>query len=157
MVALLAQRRDVWDGVAGGTFTAEEIVEEVMRLRGAATNVGRAVTEPIDVDGERIEAGTQVLMSLWSANHDESVFPRPDDIAPRDNDAPHVGFGYGPHHCIGAALARAELQDALTALTARLECPSVGEGAVWKPPLGINGPERLPITFAVRRRAAAAQ
>ncbi len=150
MVALLSQRRDVWDGVAAGTFTAEEIVEEVMRIRSAATNVGRTVTEPIEVHGERLEPGTQILMSLWSANHDEAAFPKPEEIAPRQNDAPHVGFGYGPHHCIGAALARAELQDALTALTARLECPTIGEGAVWKPPLGINGPERLPITFARR-------
>jgi hypothetical protein len=39
----------------------------------------------------------------------------------------------------------------LTALTSRIECPSVGPGAVWKPPMGINGPEELPITF--RRRA----
>jgi cytochrome P450 len=152
MVALLAQRRDVWDGVAAGTYTPEEIVEEVMRHRGAATNVGRTVTEPVEIDGERLEPGTQILMSLWSANHDETAFARPDEIAPRQNDAPHVGFGYGPHHCIGAALARAELQEALTALTARLECPTVGEGAVWKPPLGITGPERLSLTFARRAR-----
>ena len=64
--------------------------------------------------------------------------------------APHVAFGHGPHHCIGAALARAELQEALAALTSRLGCPTIGADAVWRPPLGINGPERLPITFKAR-------
>jgi hypothetical protein len=151
MVALLADRSDVWDAVARGELTAAEVVEEVMRLRGAATNVGRTVAEPVELDGERLEPGTQVLFSLWSANHDEAVYPEPDAIAPRENaEMPHVGFGHGPHFCLGAALARAELQEALSALTARLECPKVGPGAVWKPPMGINGPEQLPITFAQR-------
>ena len=152
MVALLSDRADVWDAVARGELGAAEVVEEVMRLRGAATNVGRTVRETVEIGGERLEPGTRVFFSLWSANQDEKAFPKPEEIAPRANgDVPHVGFGHGPHFCLGAALARAELQDALTALTSRIECPSMGPGAVWKPPMGINGPEELPITF--RRRA----
>ena len=151
MVALLAPRRDLWDAVAAGTIAAADVVEEVMRSRGAATNVGRTVDEPVEIDGERLEPGTRILLSLWSANHDESAYPRPQEIAPAANgDVPHVAFGHGPHHCLGAALARAELQEALSALTARLECPTVGADATWKPPIGINGPERLPITFTRR-------
>jgi hypothetical protein len=48
---------------------------------------------------------------------------------------------------LGAALARAELQEALAALTERLECPRVGADAEWRPPVGLNGPSRLPLTF----------
>ena len=152
MVALLAERPDVWDAVARGELTAAEVVEEVMRLRGAATNVGRTLSEPVEVHGERLEAGTRVLLSLWSANRDETVYPKAEDLAPRENaEVPHVGFGHGPHFCIGAALARAELQEALLALTARIGCPTIEAGAVWKPPMGINGPETLPITFERRR------
>jgi cytochrome P450 len=152
MVALLAERPDVWDAVATGDLTPAEVVEEIMRLRGAATTVGRTVTEPVEVDGERLEPGTRVLFSLWSANHDEAAFADPERVAPRENaDVPHVGFGHGPHFCLGAALARAELQEALAALAARLESPTIGADAEWSPPLGINGPTRLPITF--RRRA----
>jgi cytochrome P450 len=151
MVALLAERPDVWDAVAAGELTPAEVVEEVMRLRGAATNVGRTLTEPVQVGGERLEPGQFVLLSLWSANRDETAFPRPDELAPRENaDVPHVGFGHGPHFCLGAALARAELQEALAALTARLRCPTIGPDAVWKAPIGINGPDVLPITFARR-------
>ena len=152
MVALLSDRADVWDAVAGGELTPAEVVEEVMRLRGAATNVGRTVREPVEIGGERLEPGERVLFSLWSANHDEKAFPKPEEMAPRANaDVPHVGFGHGPHFCLGAALARAELQEALAALTARLHVPTVGPDAVWKPPIGINGPETLPITFERRR------
>jgi cytochrome P450 len=152
MVALLADRPDVWDAVARGDLTAAEVVEEVMRLRGAATHIGRTVAEPIEVDGERLEPGTQVVFSLQSANRDEAVFPKPETMAPRENaDVPHVGFGHGPHFCLGAALARAELQEALSALSARISCPTVDPGGTWRPPMGINGPETLPISF--RRRA----
>jgi cytochrome P450 len=151
MMALLAERPDVWDGVASGGFTTAEIVEEVMRLRGAATTVGRTVAEPIEVDGERLEPGTRVMFSLWSANRDEAAYAKPDEVAPRVNaDVSHVAFGHGPHFCLGAALARAELQEALAALTSRLHCPTVETGAVWKGAMGITGPDVLPITFASR-------
>jgi hypothetical protein len=152
MMALLAPRRDVWDAVAKGELTVEDVVEEVLRIRGAATTVGRTVAdEPVDVGGEHLQPGTRVMLSLWSANHDEAAFPHPDELAPKANaENPHLSFGHGPHYCLGAALARAELQEGLRALTARLECPSVGADATWKPPMGINGPESLPITFARR-------
>jgi cytochrome P450 len=151
MVAVVSERPEVWDAVATGELTPAEVVEEVMRLRGAATNVGRTVVEPVELDGERLEPGTRVLFSLWSANRDESAFPQAEKLAPRENaDVPHVGFGHGPHFCLGAALARAELREALAALTARLQCPTVGQDAEWTPPIGITGPARLPITFKRR-------
>jgi cytochrome P450 len=152
-VAVLAGRPDVWDAVARGALAAPAVVEEILRYRSAVTAVGRVVTEPIEHAGERLEPGSQVLLSLWSADHDEATYPRPEEIAPeRNGEIPHVAFGHGAHFCLGAALARAELQEALVALTARLECPAVADGAVWKPPVGINGPDQLPITFTARRR-----
>jgi hypothetical protein len=154
MISVLSARPDLWDGVAAGTRAAAEVVEEVMRFRSAATGVGRRVAAPIEHRGERLEPGTQVLLSLWSADHDEAVYPVPDALDPaRNAEVPHLAFGHGAHHCLGAALARAELCDALDALTRRLGCPTVGEGAVWRPPVGINGPERLPITFVPRSAA----
>jgi hypothetical protein len=151
MIAVLAGHGDVWEAVAGGSAAAADVVEEVLRFRSAVTGVGRRVAEPVEHRGERLEPGTPLFLSVWSADHDEAVFPRPDelDIA-RNRDVPHLAFGHGAHFCLGAALARAELQEGLAALTARLTCPAVGEGAAWKPPVGINGPERLPITFTAR-------
>jgi cytochrome P450 len=153
MVATLSERPEIWDGVGSGTLEATAVVEEIMRHRSAVTAVGRTVVEPIERDGERLEAGTQLLLSLWSADHDESVYAQPKQLEPIQNaDVPHLAFGHGPHHCIGAALARAELQEALSALSARLTCPVLAAGAEWKLPAGINGPTRLPITFMTKPR-----
>lgn len=151
MVAVLSARPDLWDAVAAGTLPAADLVEEVLRFRSAVTGVGRRVVEPIARDGQRLEPGTQMLLSLWSSNHDEAVYPNPEALDPVRNAAvPHMAFGHGAHHCIGAALARAELRSALGVLTSRITCPTVGPDAQWKPPVGINGPERLPISFVAR-------
>jgi cytochrome P450 len=151
MVAILAERPDLWDAVAAGTVAVADVVEEVLRHRSTVTGVGRTVAEPVDVGNDRLEPGQQVFLSVWSANHDERAFAHPDRLDPAQSaDVPHLAFGHGAHHCLGAALARAELQEGLAALTARIGCPTVGADAAWRPPLGINGPERLPLTFAVR-------
>jgi cytochrome P450 len=92
-----------------------------------------------------------MLVSVWSANHDERAFPHPETIDPAQSvETSHLAFGHGAHHCLGAALARAELQEALAALTARIECPAIGADAAWRPPVGLNGPTRLPLTFRAR-------
>jgi cytochrome P450 len=151
MVAVLAERPDLWDGVAEGSTAAADVVEEVLRYRGAVTGVGRTVTDIVTVDGERLEPGEQLFLSAWSANHDERVYPHPEEIDPAQSAAtPHLTFGHGAHYCLGAALARAELQEALGALTRRIACPTLEDGATWRPPMGINGPQRLPIAFTAR-------
>jgi cytochrome P450 len=105
----------------------------------------------MEIGGERLEAGTQVYLSIWSANRDEAAYPHPERLDPSQvKEVPHMAFGHGAHHCLGAALARAELQEALRALTTRITCPSVGPDAVWNAPLGVHGPVRLPLRFARR-------
>jgi len=152
-IAVLSKHPEVWDGVAAGTVGVAEVVEEALRFRSAVTSVGRTVTASLEHRGERLERGTTLLLSLWGADHDGAVYPRPETFDVGGNqDTPHMAFGYGAHHCLGAALARAELQDALSALTGRLSCPTVGEEAAWKPYAGITGPLRLPITFHARPR-----
>jgi hypothetical protein len=153
MVAVLADHADVWDGVAAGEIPPADVVEEVMRFRSAVSGVGRTVAEPVERKGERLEPGTNVFLSLWSADADEAAFRKPEQFAPAANrETPHLAFGHGAHFCLGAALARAELQEGLAALAERIGCPTVGDGATWKPAAGINGPETLPITFTARAR-----
>ncbi len=151
MVQVLSAEPETWDAVAAGRTAAADVVEEVLRYRSAVTGVGRTAAEAVDVGGERIREGEQVFLSVWGANHDERAFARPERLDPAQSlEVPHIAFGHGAHHCLGAALARAELQDALDALAARIECPTLEAGAEWRPPLGINGPERLPISFRSR-------
>ena len=153
LVAVLADRPDVWDGVAAGDVAASDVVEELMRFRSAVTGVVRTVVAPVERSGERLETGTNVFLSLWSADADERAYAKPESFDPAANrETPHMAFGHGAHFCLGAALARAELQEALSALSSRITCPTVGESAEWKPAAGITGPERLPITFRARTR-----
>jgi cytochrome P450 len=151
MLHVLAGHPAVWDGVATGTLAAADVVEEVMRYRSAVTNVGRTAASAVPFGDDRLEPGERLLLSLWGAARDERVYPRPDALDPVANGGtPHLAFGYGAHHCIGAALARAELQEALAAWAARIGCPRVAGPVEWKPPIGITGLERLPLRFAPR-------
>lgn len=151
MIAVLAGRADLWDALGRQSIPASEVVEEVLRYRSSVAAIGRTASEDVEAGGCRFAQGQRLMLSVWSANHDETAFPHPDEVDPAQSvDTPHLAFGHGSHHCLGAALARAELQEALCALTARIKCPALGPDAVWRPPVGLNGPTRLPLTFEPR-------
>jgi cytochrome P450 len=151
MIAVLSEVPDEWERVAADPERARDVIEEVLRFRSTASNFGRLALEDVEIGGERIAKGTSVLASIWSANRDSREFPKPDQIAVDENRAGvQVAFGQGAHHCLGAALARAELQESLIALTRKMKCPKVEPGAEYLPPIGINGPTKLPISFERR-------
>jgi cytochrome P450 len=127
-------------------------VEELLRYvpLGVASSFARYATEDLELGGVRIRAGEPVLGSLSSANRDGEVFPEPDrvDLARPHN--PHIGFGHGVHHCVGAQLARMELQVALGVLLRRLPglALAVGEADLkWKSGLLVRGLRSLPVTW----------
>lgn len=151
MVSVLAAHPTVWDAVADGRLRSTDVVEEVLRVRSTATGVVRIATADDERAGVALTAGEMVLVSLWAADHDPAAYADPDVFDPGAHaSTPHLAFGHGPHHCLGAALARTELQVALDVLAARITCPVLADGARWRPPFGITGPDALPITF--RRR-----
>lgn len=151
MILVLSGVPAEWDSVSKAPGRAPLVVEEVLRFRSAATSVARVTTDDMELFGTKLAKDTQIVGSLWSANRDKDVFAAPDAFDPEKNrSGVQIAFGHGAHHCLGAALARAELQEALVALTERLECPKVEAGASFLPPVGINGPTALPIAFAPR-------
>lgn len=151
MVAVLSEVPQEWDRVAAEPERARDVIEEVLRFRSTATSFGRLALEDVELFGERIPKGSSVIASIWSANRDAAEFPRPDEFAVDENRVGvQVAFGQGAHHCLGAALARAELQESLIALSQRLRCPKLEPGAEFLPPIGINGPSALPISFELR-------
>lgn len=111
-----------WAALAADPGLVPRAVEELLRyvplLPGGA--MPRYATEDVEVGGVTVPAGESVVVDLAAANRDPAVFPGPEglDLAREHN--PHVAFGHGAHHCIGAPLARMELQEALTALVTRL-------------------------------------
>jgi pentalenolactone synthase len=102
--------------------TVPSAVEEILRMAAPSDNAihPRHAVEPLEVDGVTIEKGELVVIAPAAANRDPNVFDKPDEFDPARNPNPHIAFGHGAHHCIGANLARAELNVVFTELPRRL-------------------------------------
>ncbi|WP_077191682.1 cytochrome P450 [Streptomyces lydicus] len=122
-------------------------VEELLRFvpLGSGASQPRYATEDIDVGGTLVRAGTPVLVAVGAANRDALRFDAPGtlDIARSGNQ--HLGFGHGVHHCLGAPLARLELQEALGALLTRFPKLHVAGDVEWKSQMLVRGPRVLPV------------
>ncbi|RFU37267.1 cytochrome P450 [Actinomadura logoneensis] len=127
-------------------------VEELLRYVPLITqgSFPRFVLEDTEVGGMKLGRGDQVLVELSAANRDGSVFPDPDvlDVGRAAN--PHVAFGFGLHRCVGAALARMELQVALATLTRRLpglRLAVPADEVPWCADRIVRRPRGLPVTW----------
>lgn len=122
-------------------------IEEVLRFRSPGQVVFRETRRQVDLHGERIPAGSVVLLVIGAANRDESRFVAPHRFDVGRTPNPHVAFGHGVHACLGAALARMEARIALEDLLSMTTDVEVLEAGRWKPRQGIvsHGPETLPI------------
>lgn len=123
-------------------------VEEILRWTSTATHIMRTATRPVEIRGHRVEAGDRVTLWLPSANRDESVFDDPDrfDVTRRPNR--HLALGFGEHFCLGSVLARMELRLLYEEILGRsLRVEPDGEPTMLSS-IVVNGPERLPVTFA---------
>lgn len=148
-VALFTEHPDQWALLGERPELAQRAVEEAMRYLGAVRGTLRYASEDIELKGVLFPKGTLVGPVILAGNFDESVFGDPlrFDIT-REATSSHLTFGSGIHYCLGAWLARAELQEALAILARRLPGLAADGPVVWKPPItGIWGPERLPIRF----------
>jgi cytochrome P450 len=148
-VAVFTGHPDQWALLAEQPSLAPRAVEESMRVLGAVRNTGRIVTEDVVYRDVLFPAGTLVFPGLAAGNLDPETFTEPNrfDIT-RQGGAAQLTFGSGIHVCLGAALARAELQEALPLLARRMPGLRLDGEIAWKPnPVGIWGPERLPIAF----------
>ena len=148
-VALFAQHPDQWALLAERPELAQRAVEESMRYLGAVRGTARIASEDIEYRGVLFPQGTLVATSLASANFDNEAWQHADvfDIT-QERPTPQMTFGSGVHFCLGASLARAELQEALPLLAQRMPDLAVDGAIEWKPAtVGIWGPARLPLRF----------
>lgn len=143
-----AQHPDQWEDLAADPTLVPAAVGESLRWYSTAGVTVRLAIEDVDVDGIVIPAGTSVLLSMEAANRDPAVHHEPDrfDIH-RSGEATTLAFGGGPHHCLGAALARAELEEALAALSSRWTDLRLDGPISWTPGLGLLSLATLPIAF----------
>jgi cytochrome P450 len=123
----------------------EPAVEELLRFDSPLQLFERTAKEDVVVGGVTVEAGTRIAALLGSANRDPAAFPEPDrlDIARRPNQ--HLSFGAGLHHCLGAPLARMELQTALPTLLGRFPSLEPAGKPVRRPTFVLRGYSSVPV------------
>ncbi len=149
-IALFAEHPDQWALLAEHPELAPRAVEETMRYFGAVRGTARFASTDIEYRDVIFPEGTFMSLALAEANRDPSVFNAPDafDITSPAPNQPQLTFGSGIHYCLGASLARAELQEALPLLAKRMPNLRLDGPVTWKPDgVGIFGPEKLPVTF----------
>ncbi len=146
-VATFLEHPDQWEILAQRPDLAARAVEEVMRVRPTITWVTREAIEDFVYNGLKIKKGTTLHLLSEAAGTDPEVFPPGFDItAERER---HFGFGGGPHHCLGHAIARSDMTVALSILPARMRNLRSGGEATYLPDSGNTGPISLPVLFDV--------
>jgi cytochrome P450 len=143
-----ADHHDQWRLLARHPELADQAVDEVMRWRPAGAMPARFAAVDFDYQGVHLPRETFVAVGAIPAQRDPRVFERGDafDIT-ISRQAPLLQFGGGPHYCLGAALARLELREALPVLANRLGPPTIAGPVSWHPPIGVHGPHALPLRF----------
>ncbi len=132
-------------------------VEEFLRYNSPIQSTGRVALEDLEIGGKHISKGQGVAVYMGAANRDPLQFPDPDrlDISRQENR--HLAFAFGPHFCLGAALARMEGQIAIGTVLQRLPRirlePPLSDGRLedfqWRQNPAFHGLESLPVTFEV--------
>ncbi|MCC5474626.1 cytochrome P450 [Streptomyces barringtoniae] len=122
-------------------------VEELLRFVPLGSGAGqpRYAKEDVEVGGTLVRAGDAVLVAIGAANRDALRFTAAGTLDISRNGNAHLGFGHGVHHCLGAPLARLELQEAIGALVARFPRLHVAGDITWKTEMLVRGPRVMPV------------
>lgn len=127
-LATFADHPAQWDAMAADPSLVPGAVEEMIRWVTPLNNFSRTATAQTSVHGVAMERGARVMLAYPSANRDESVFTDPFRFDIRRDPNPHVAFGQGTHFCLGASLARLELQMLFEELSQRITNLQVLDG-----------------------------
>jgi len=146
-VYALLDQREYWDRLCADPALIPTAVEELLRFvpLGAGANFARYATEDVEVGEVLVRKGEPVLVAIGAANRDRLQFSGSDQLVLDRDDNHHLGFGHGVHHCLGAPLARLELQEALRALTREMPGLRLAGDIEWKTQMLVRGPRSMPI------------
>jgi cytochrome P450 len=132
------------------TARLPDAVEEFVRWASPVMTFRRTTTCEVELYGETLPPGEKVVLFYHSGNRDERVFERPWEFDVRRNPNRHLGFGGGgPHYCMGASLARTQLNAIVGELLSVLPDIEAGEPELLRSAF-IHGIKRMPCTFTVR-------
>ena len=142
----LLEQRELWEQLGSAPEMIPAAVEELLRFVSPVLWVSRVPAEDIEVDGQVLRKGTRVQLGIGAANHDPSEFPNPEQLDFTRQKVNSLAFGYGPHFCLGAALARTETQVALSRLLERIPQIQLGtRHCEYRPLYFLRALQSLPI------------
>jgi cytochrome P450 len=148
LVQLLGPHRDVWQELCANPALIPGAVEELLRYESPTHNIDKLAAEDFEIAGVHVRRGDTLNVMLASANRDEAAFADPDTLDIRRPAVQHLTFGRGPHHCLGASLARLEAQVSLRQLTQRFPDMRLATDEIhWRSTHMNRGPEYLPVVL----------
>ncbi|PNE40712.1 cytochrome P450 [Streptomyces noursei] len=152
MIALgtfaLLQHPDQWAALRTDPDLVAPAVEELMRYLTVVPTLVRVALKDVELDGHLVKSGSTVVLASSAANRDPAKFTGPNTLDLRRN--PHVGFGHGPHQCLGQQLARVEMRVAFPALAARfpgLRLAGPADDIPLRERATVYGVTSLPVTW----------
>ncbi len=125
----------------------DQAVEEVVRWTSPAMHVLRVATEDCEIGGRGFAKGDPVVAWLSAANRDARRFAEPHRYRYDRHPNRHLGFGNGPHHCLGAALARIELRELLRQLSQQAQAVGLAGDPQWMRSNLVQGYSGLPVSI----------
>lgn len=148
-VYVLQERRALWTRLCAEPELIPTAVEELLRFAPFAANgiSPRYALEDMTVGGVLVRAGEPVVVDTSAVNRDGRVFENAHDVVIDRADNRHMVFGHGAHHCLGAHLARVELQEALKALVVGMPDLRIRGDVEWKAHMIIRAPRVMHVEW----------
>ncbi|MFI6820601.1 cytochrome P450 [Micromonospora sp. NPDC050187] len=149
---LLLAQPELWAQLRDDPRLVPSAIEEMLRIipLRSVGSFPRVAVEDVEIAGVTIRAGDTVIFQRASADRDERIFENPEEIDLARSHNPHLGFGHGAHHCLGASIARLEIQLVLEGLIGRfpqLRLAVPADEVPWKPGLIARCPSALPVEW----------
>jgi cytochrome P450 len=146
--AVLAMLRSPgqWAALSADPDRVPAVIEESLRYDPPVQLVGRTALHDMTIGDTTVVKGDSMMLLVAAAQRDPAQFDRPETFDPDRAQLRHLGFGRGPHFCLGAPLARLEAGVALTAVTARFPDAQLAGEPQYKPNVTLRGLSTLPVT-----------
>lgn len=144
---LLMRHPDATSRLVAAPSLIPDATAEMLRIVTPGRYIRRTATADTTIGGHRIRKGDAVVMNFTVANYDPEMFTEPLKFDIDRRPSPLLAFSYGPHHCVGAAVARLELRIAFEELLARFPNIEARGPAVYRPSLATVVAESIPVAF----------
>jgi cytochrome P450 len=146
-IRVLAERPELVEQLKADATLISSFTDEIIRWVTPVKHFLRTSVNDTVVAGQRIRAGERLMMCYWSANRDETVFDEPFTFDPSRKPNRHLGFGIGPHFCLGAGLAKLEIRIFFERLLSSLRTVSLSGPVQNVRAVFVSGPKRVPIHY----------